>query len=294
MSVIFVQIVILLLFAITATIAWQRKELWLYIVITVYAALFENIDMLISAGKPGGYSYHEGLAPMVIDTPLFVILSWSIIFYGAWVICRGLTDNLWVRAISVPLLATIIDFVMDPVATKMRLWEWNGYADTDGILGVPLANFMGWYLVIFAFMLTLWIVDHIDFLGRVGKYIIIPIFAFALFLAMFGLFGVVAVHTGISLTNQIWYLSLFFIPVAAACVALWRIFPGKVKISRSEYGWLLFTRLLFYAYGIGGFIYYGLWTEPLFWGMIIFSLALEIIANIKFLKNAEINRVSTL
>jgi len=277
----------LLLFAIIATIAWQRKELWFYFVITAYAVIFENVNMFVSQGKPGSYFYHEALAPVVIETPLFVILSWPIIVYGAYILAQALTKKFWAQALTVPLLAVIIDFLMDPVAARMGLWTWVGYGGNDGILGVPLANFMGWYFVVFAFMFALWIVNHIDFLGRIGKYIIIPIFGFALFITIFGLFGAIAANSGINQFNELIYFALFFLPIAAISVALWFLCPGKIKISKSEYIWILISRLLFYVYGLTGLYLFNLWSEPLFWALIIFAFAVEIIANIKFFKNAK-------
>ena len=121
MYIIIVQIAILLLFAIIATIAWQRKELWFYFIITAYAVIFENVNMFVSEGKAGSYFYHEALAPIVIQAPLFVILSWPVIVYGAYIFAQALTKKFWAQALTVPLLAVIIDFLMDPVAAKTTL-----------------------------------------------------------------------------------------------------------------------------------------------------------------------------
>ena len=282
-----IQIICFLLFGVLAYVAWRRHELWIYLLATIYAALFENIDILVVRGQIGSYFYDERLILHIIETPLFIILSWGIIFYSSYVLARGLTKNFWAQALSVPLLATIIDFTMDPIATKMGIWSWVGYNEGDGILGVPLANFMGWYLVIFAFMITVRAITHIEFLGRFGKYILIPPAAFAVFFALFSVFSSFATTTGISISNQFIYLQLFFTVFALVCVTSWLKLPGKLKIRRSHYWTLLISRLLFYAFSIYGMVIYGFWQNIIFLELIIFALVIELVANIKFKLNAK-------
>lgn len=282
-----IQIICFLLFGILAYVAWRRHELWLYLLATIYAALFENIDVLVVRGQIGSYFYDERLILLVIETPLFIILSWGIIFYSSYVLAKGLTKNFWARALSVPLLATIIDLAMDPVATKMGVWTWVGYGEADGILGVPLANFMGWYLVIFAFMITVRAITHIEFLGNFGKYILIPPAAFILFFILFSGFSSFATTTGVSISNQTIYLQLFFSVFTLICVVSWLKAPARLKIRGSHYWTLLISRLLFYSFAVYGMIIYSFWQNVIFLELIIFALTIELFANIKFKLNAK-------
>ena len=223
----------------------------------------------------------------MISRPILVILSWGIIFYSSYTLARGLSKKFWTQALTVPLLATIIDLPLDPVATKFGLWTWVGYGENDGIFGVPLANFMGWYLVIFALMICLRIAHHIEFLGRFGKYIFVPLFSFGLFIIIFGVFQYTAVALGVNMHNQFNYLQLFFPIIAALCLVSWLIHKERMKIKTNHFYILLFTRLLFYAFSVIGMISYGFWREPLFIAMLIFALGLEAVANFKFKFNAK-------
>ncbi|MDD4995350.1 MAG: carotenoid biosynthesis protein [Patescibacteria group bacterium] len=287
MFIYLIQIVCFVLFGVLAVIALRRRELWTLFVATIYAAFFENLDIIISRGEFGSYTYDPHLILIVIQTPLFVILSWGIIFYSSFLLAKGLTRKFWIQALSVPLLATIIDLTMDPVATRLGLWSWQGYGAHDGILGVPLANFMGWYLVVFALMITLRLIGHIDFLGRTGRNVIMPIFSCGLFFIFFAAFSFTANAFGLNISNQFNFIQFFFPPVAAACIIGWILFPGKISISRSHLFWMYASRGLFYIFSVYGLIALGFWKEPVFIILLVFSLVIEIIAGIKFKINAK-------
>lgn len=282
-----IQIVCLLAFGAVAYVAWRRHDLWIYILATVYAAFFENIDVFLSRGQIGSYYYDEHLFLSVVKTPLFVILSWGIIFYSAWILGRGLTNKFWLQVASVPFLATIIDFAMDPVASKMGLWTWIGYGLEDGILGVPFANYIGWYFVIMAFMICLRFVRHIDFMGNFGKYIIIPPFSFAVFFILFSAFNSIATITGITMENQANYFVALFVVAGLVSLLGWIKYPGKAKIKKPRYLTLLFARIIFYLYSVYGMIIYGFWQEPVFIALLVSALAVEVFANVKFYLNAK-------
>lgn len=283
-----IQIICFLLFGIIAFVAWRRHELWLYILATVYAAFFENIDVFISRGTIGSYFYDERLILHVVETPLFIILAWGFVFYSSWTLAKGLSEKFWVQAFTVPFLATVIDLPMDPVATKMGLWTWVGYGPMSGIMGVPLANYMGWYLVILAFMFVVRLASHVDFMGHVGKYIIIPPTAFFVFYLFFILFSFFATTTGIAMDGQFNYLQLFFIIFAAIAIIGWIIYPAKkIKIKKWHWLGLLITRILFYVFTIYGMIRFNFWQEMIYVELIVFALVIEIAANIKFKLHAK-------
>jgi len=283
-----IQIICFLLFGIVAFVAWRRHELWLYILAIVYAAFFENIDVFISRGSIGSYFYDERLILHIVETPLFIILTWGFIFYSSYILAKGLSKKFWVQAFTVPLLATIIDLPMDPIATKMGLWTWVGYGPMNGIMGVPLANYMGWFLVMLAFMLVVRFVSHIDFLGHVGKYIIIPPAAFMLFFLFFMAFSFFATTTGISIEGQFKYLQLFFVIFAGIAIIGWMLHPTKkIKIEKWHWSALVISRMFFYAFAIYGMIKFGFWQELMYVELIAFALVIEIAANIKFKLHAK-------
>jgi hypothetical protein len=223
----------------------------------------------------------------VIEKPLFIILCWGIIFYYSLTLAKGLSKKFWVRALSVPFLATIIDLGLDPVASRLGLWTWVGYGHEQGILGVPLANFIGWYLVIFSLMICLRLIDHVDFLGRAGKYIITPIIAYAFFIILLGLFQYSAIILGIGISNQFGYLSVYMLLIGSVCLLGWIVFPAKAKLKAGRYYWLLASRLMFYFFIIIGAAVFGLWQESDFIIIMAFVVIFEVAANVMFKLNSK-------
>lgn len=281
------QIFTLLLFAAAVYIAIRRRELWLLALATIYAAFFENLDVVLSQGQNGGYFYDPRLLLIIIETPLFIILSWGVIFYSAYFIARGLSDKFWAQAITVPLLILIIDLPLDPVATRLGLWTWIGYGTGEGIVGVPISNFIGWYLVILAFMISLAVMPHIRFLGRVGKYLIIPPLSFVIFILFFTIYNYFASFAGILPENEINALPLFLALTAFPAISIW-IFLGKtMKITREQYFACLGIRIFFYVFSLWGLFVFSFWQEPVFLALFIFSAVVELFANIKFIQNTK-------
>ena len=52
------------------------------------------------------------------------------------------------------LFAVNMDLLIDPVASSNRLWIWNGM--NLSLLGIPLYNFFGWFIMIFLYDLIIW------------------------------------------------------------------------------------------------------------------------------------------
>lgn len=285
MAIYLLQIFCFILFGVMVYVAKKRRELWLLILATIFAAFFENLDIILAQGKAGSYFYDPRLILSVIDTPIFIILSWGAVFYSAYILVQGLAARGWIKILTLPLLVLILDLPVDPVATRLGLWTWVDYGPADGILGVPLTNFIGWYLVMLAFVISLAIVPHIDFLGRLGKYIIIPPFAFIIFVLMFSLYGFASLVLGINKENEIYYFQLFLFLITLIPLLGWLAFPHEHKVRFEEYFTALGARVFFYGFGLVGVFVLGLWHAPLFILMFIFAVVLEVVVNLKFIFN---------
>jgi uncharacterized membrane protein len=114
--------------------------------------LFENLSIL--TGFPfGSYSFTDVMGPKILNVPILLGLAYLGMGYLSWTLARLiLRSGHW---LTVPLLASCImvlwDLSMEPVwATLVHGWNWwKG----GPYFGVPVTNFLGWYLTVFTFYL---------------------------------------------------------------------------------------------------------------------------------------------
>ncbi len=118
----------------------------------------------------GEYKYGQSLGVKVFETPLLIGLNWLILcycFYASFPKFR----NKWYFVFLASLLMVGFDFVLEPVAMKIDMWNWAG-----GV--VPLKNYLDWYLVsVVIFFLMWWIKPKIEN-GLASTLIIIQILFF--------------------------------------------------------------------------------------------------------------------
>lgn len=111
---------------------------------TLTGVPFGRYTFLVGSGLP-----HVGVIPIIVG-PLYFGMG-----YASWVIANHLVGSGVERPLSrytllaVPLISAFVmtqwDVVMDPSASTLaRAWIWH---DSGGYFGVPLSNFLGWFLV---------------------------------------------------------------------------------------------------------------------------------------------------
>ncbi|MFZ5877014.1 MAG: carotenoid biosynthesis protein [Nitrospirota bacterium] len=119
----------------------------------------ENLS--VAAGPPFGL-YHFTNAfdmPMIGRVPLDVGVMYFAMGYHAWVVGNILLDKADARLahrfnrIALPVVAAFVmvmwGVVVDPgSATILRVWIWH---NGGGYFGVPLINYLGWYVVVYVF-----------------------------------------------------------------------------------------------------------------------------------------------
>lgn len=139
-------------------IGWVEAALFAAICLAVTIAL-ENIG-IATAWLFGDYEFvvgrdlpRLGLVPLIVG-PLYFGMG-----YPAWTIAGTLLGNSgarpadWRHLIGQPVVAAFAmvqwDAVMDPSnSTLAGAWLWHR---GGGFFGVPLSNFLGWYLTTYAF-----------------------------------------------------------------------------------------------------------------------------------------------
>ncbi|MBN1636564.1 MAG: carotenoid biosynthesis protein [Deltaproteobacteria bacterium] len=105
----------------------------------------------------GSYWFPQGLL-WFFETPVWVCLCWFIIAYSCVWVAKQVFPALplWSRALIGGLTAMVIDLWEDPVLTSPEHMKWIwAKGDHIGILGIPHGNFLGWFFLIFWFVI-LW------------------------------------------------------------------------------------------------------------------------------------------
>jgi uncharacterized membrane protein len=122
-------------------------------------ASFEILSL--QTGFPFGHYVFTGLmGPKLFGLPIFLALAYVGMGYLSWVVALAILkcpDHAvsGKMAVALPLVASFVmvawDLSMDPVWANIdHAWVWrNGGA----YYGVPVSNFLGWYLTVFVFYL---------------------------------------------------------------------------------------------------------------------------------------------
>ena len=121
---------------------------------------FSLENLSIVSGFPFGHYVYAGVpGPRLYRVPVLIALAYFGSGYLSWVVANLLLGKVdgeprsSVTRFVLPLTAAFImvmwDVGMDPYSsTVQRLWVWR---DGGGLFGVPLSNFLGWFLTVFLF-----------------------------------------------------------------------------------------------------------------------------------------------
>lgn len=128
-----------------AVVAWHaypdREKLWLLGTAVVYGFLLEQGAIIVFER----YAYAlDGFPMTLLDVPLTIAFAWAAIVYTALETAEKLAlDDAAVPAFTA-LYLLHIDLAIDAVAIRIPFWTWAN----DGVwFGVPINNFVGWYLI---------------------------------------------------------------------------------------------------------------------------------------------------
>ncbi len=125
-----------------------------FVISQVVSNAMENLS--ISTGFPfGNYHYSSGGLPFLWQVPLVIGIAYFVYGYLAWIVAKVLLGAFKQRAhtILLPLTAAFVmvmwDVVMDPInSTIKHYWIWE---EGGGYNGVPLTNYLGWFLTVYLF-----------------------------------------------------------------------------------------------------------------------------------------------
>ncbi len=142
----------------TVALGWRAASAFLAICLVV---TFSTENASVLTGAPfGHYHFVVGAAlPHVGSIPLIVGFLYFGMGYPSWVVAGVLLDRAGLepdsrfRLAALPLVASFVivqwDVVMDPPSSTLGgAWVWH---DGGGYFGVPLTNYLGWYLTVWIF-----------------------------------------------------------------------------------------------------------------------------------------------
>jgi uncharacterized membrane protein len=98
-----------------------------------------------------GYFVWIGIVPLWIEMGWFIISASSFILFHDIIQTKRKTV---MAAVFAGLFAVDIDLMIDPIASSNRLWVWIG--PSMSLMGIPLYNYVGWFLMIFLYDIIIW------------------------------------------------------------------------------------------------------------------------------------------
>jgi uncharacterized membrane protein len=168
-----------------ATYGWRGILIFLVVCLGVSNA-FENLSIL--TGFPfGWYHYSDALGPKLFLVPLLIGPAYFGVGYLSWTLARAILGDHDTRLARLLLFATpaIASFVMvswdltiDPMMSTINAsWVWH---NGGSYFGVPVSNFLGWYLTVFVFFqcFALYARRRISTSTKVSRYWATPLFAY--------------------------------------------------------------------------------------------------------------------
>jgi putative membrane protein len=135
---------------------YGKKNMLIFFLITfIVSWIYENLSVV--TGFPfGHYHYTDFLGFKLLFVPLAIMPAYFGTAYLSWTLAQVLIDEYKNKLTGgsiffVPFIASFImimwDIVFDPIASTLgQSWVWER---GGGFFGVPLSNFIGWFLCVF-------------------------------------------------------------------------------------------------------------------------------------------------
>ena len=172
----------LYLFIIAASTVWLSlviysykkygsKKTLVYFLPMIIAALF-----IESAGVASGRYYYPGyilyLSVVGGGVPLIIILAWSANLFLFLNMAKHAVSKIYEKhnflqiiliSIVAGCFAVCLDLLEDPLAHHNNWWIWKETLSGVTFYGVPLLNFMGWFVLIFYMTLATLLIERSRF-----------------------------------------------------------------------------------------------------------------------------------
>ena len=109
----------------------------------------------VATGIPfGAYAYNGSLGPSVLGVPAVIPLAWTMMGYPALIVGRRITQSIVGAPFAAGGALASWDLFLDPQMVAAGHWTWRGGSGPE-LLGIPVANFVGWFVVAVVMMAVL-------------------------------------------------------------------------------------------------------------------------------------------
>lgn len=140
----------------------RRDVIYLFLLAALIGFLFEKLG--ITTGIPFG-RYQYNFPHYFLGVPIFVIMGWAIFSFISY-----LPIMYFPRTIKIalfPIMMVTIDLSVDPIMVTAGFWKWE-YSFMDWH-GIPLTNFIGWYIVSLVIIVAFLTLFHEDIKAKKAK-----------------------------------------------------------------------------------------------------------------------------
>ncbi|HLC85667.1 MAG TPA: carotenoid biosynthesis protein [Candidatus Nanoarchaeia archaeon] len=275
-NLLFIEIpIIILAILCLPTIIKDKYKLKIFLLALVYATIFENLNILLSEGKAGGYFYNPNFLLFLFDTPLFVIISWALIILSSMLISNNLPIKEKFKPFSDALLILAIDLSVDVVAIRHNLWFWNEYSLNEGFFGIPANNFIGWLLVAFVFCLAFRLLENSRYKEKIFLHSILPFISYAGFLFLF--YFATFTEQALRLDKFTELFLVLFLVILFLTITLIEKTKKKTKAENKQL--ISIIRIPFHFYAFMGIFTLKLYNEWLILNIVLFVLIVDLIIN---------------
>lgn len=108
----------------------------------------------VSTGLPfGEYRYLDSLGAQLLGVPVVVALAWTMMAYPAYVVSQVIGGGPARTAVVGGWALASWDLFLDPQMVQAGHWQWQ--APGVALAGIPVTNYLAWFVVATVMMLTL-------------------------------------------------------------------------------------------------------------------------------------------
>lgn len=136
----------------------HRGPAWTAALVTISAGIGLVVEAFGTAtGVPfGAYDYAGSLGAKIIGVPLVIPLAWAMFSYPSLLVGQRLADSrLGAVLVGAAALASW-DLFLDPQLVAAGHWHWRDVQHAlPGVPGIPVSNYLGWFLVALVIMTLL-------------------------------------------------------------------------------------------------------------------------------------------
>jgi bisanhydrobacterioruberin hydratase len=119
---------------------WHRANILFFIFTFIWGFFIELIG--VNTGSIfGHYEYDFALGFKIYNTPPVIGINWVLTSYCIAISTNhflGESKNWILKALFASLGMVVLDFFIEPVATKTGMWHWENNI-------IPLKNYIGWF-----------------------------------------------------------------------------------------------------------------------------------------------------